>query len=126
LDYRTYYDTLERFVKFINENNTSLMNCFKRFDKDNSGTLSKKEFGDALKDLRFGLSEVELDLLFAEFDQDGSDKLTYKEFIKKMRRAGAVSRSKDDEAVLKLFRAIQQSKISVRRAFEIIDRDGSK
>jgi Ca2+-binding EF-hand superfamily protein len=102
------------------------MNCFKRFDKDNSGTLSKKEFGDALKDLRFGLSEVELDLLFAEFDQDGSDKLTYKEFIKKMRRAGAVSRSKDDEAVLKLFRAIQQSKISVRRAFEIIDRDGSK
>ena len=71
MDYRTYYDTLERFVKFINENNTSLMNCFKRFDKDNSGTLSKKEFGDALKDLRFGLSEVELDLLFAEFDQDG-------------------------------------------------------
>ncbi len=72
MSYRTYTEVLERFIKFINENNTSLMKCFKQFDRDNSGFLNKKELGDALKDLRFPLTEAELDLLFAEFDVDGS------------------------------------------------------
>lgn len=65
-------------MKFINENNTSLMKCFKKFDRDNSGYLNKKEFGDALKNLRFPMTEAELDLLFAEFDVDGSEQITYK------------------------------------------------
>jgi Ca2+-binding EF-hand superfamily protein len=101
------------------------MKCFKKFDRDNSGYLSKKELGDALKDLSFPLTEAELELLFAEFDVDGSEQLTYKEFIKKMRRAGAISRTKDEDAVLRLFKAIRQSNVSIKRAFEIIDKDGS-
>lgn len=56
ISYRTYTEVLERFVKFLNENNTSLMKLFKKFDKDNSGNVSKKEFGDALKNLNFSMT----------------------------------------------------------------------
>ena len=41
------------------------------------------------------MTPAELDLLFMEFDVDGSEEITYKEFIKKMRRAGAMSRTKE-------------------------------
>lgn len=72
------------------------------------------------------MTPAELDLLFMEFDVDGSGEITYKEFIKKMRRAGAMSRTKEEDAVLKLFKAIKKSNISIKRAFEIIDEDNSK
>ena len=34
------------------------MKFFKRFDRDNSGSLTKKELGDALKTLGFKLTET--------------------------------------------------------------------
>ena len=71
------------------------MKLFKKFDKDGSGNVTKKEFGDLLKDLNFKMTPTELDLLFMEFDVDGSEEITYKEFIKKMLRAGAMSRTKE-------------------------------
>lgn len=42
-----------------------------------------------------------------------------------MRRAGAISRTKDEDAVLRLFAAIRRSNVSIKKAFEIIDKDGS-
>lgn len=94
IDYRSYLEVLENFVKFLNDNNTSLMKMFNKFDKDGSGNVSKQEFGALLKDLNFKMSPAELDLLFMEFDVDGSEEITYKEFIKKMRRAGVMSRTR--------------------------------
>ena len=73
LDYSSYVEVLERFVKYLNDNNTSLMKLFKKFDKDGSGNVTKKEFGDLLKDLNFKMTPAELDLLFMEFDVDGSE-----------------------------------------------------
>jgi Ca2+-binding EF-hand superfamily protein len=49
------------------------MKLFKKFDKDGSGNVTKKEFGDLLKDLNFKMTPAELDLLFMEFDVDGSE-----------------------------------------------------
>jgi len=43
-----------------------------------------------------------------------------------MRRAGAISRTKEEDAVMRLFKAIRQSNVSIKRAFEIMDKDGSK
>ena len=71
------------------------------------------------------MTPAELDLLFMEFDVDGSEQITYKEFIKKMRRAGALSRTKEEDSVLKLFKAIKKSNVSIKRAFQIIDQDNS-
>jgi hypothetical protein len=38
------YDTFERLVKYVNENNISLMSYFKKFDRDGTGNLDKNEF----------------------------------------------------------------------------------
>lgn len=42
-----------------------------------------------------------------------------------MRRGGALSRSQEEMGVIKLFKAIKHSKLSIRQAFQIIDIDGS-
>ena len=55
-DYRLCYDTFERLVKFVNENNISLMSYFKKFDRNGSGELDKNEFESALKALGFKIT----------------------------------------------------------------------
>ena len=42
-----------------------------------------------------------------------------------MRRSGVFTRSKEEEALYSLFRAIKKANITVRKAFQIIDMDGS-
>lgn len=42
--YKKTYLTFERLVGFINENSLSIMEYFKKFDKDKSGKLDKPEF----------------------------------------------------------------------------------
>lgn len=71
------------------------------------------------------MTPAECELLFSEFDLDGSGSITYKEFLRKLRRNGVLTRSKEDEAIFKVFKAIKQAKISIRRAFQMIDMDGS-
>ena len=40
-NYRTYQENFKRLIDYINTNNISLMSYFKKFDRDNSGNLSK-------------------------------------------------------------------------------------
>lgn len=40
-DYRGFQNVFRRLVGFINQNNISVMTYFKKFDKDNSGELTK-------------------------------------------------------------------------------------
>lgn len=42
-----------------------------------------------------------------------------------MRRSGVFTRSAQEEALYRLFRAIKKANITVRKAFQIIDMDGS-
>ena len=53
--YKISQDNFSRLVKFINDNNISLMNAFKKFDRDNSLTLSKDELKSTLAALGFKL-----------------------------------------------------------------------
>ena len=51
---------------------------FKDYDKDNSGVLSHKEFGDAIREMGFA---AVTDKLFEAFDRDHSGELDYDEVI---------------------------------------------
>jgi len=42
-----------------------------------------------------------------------------------MRRSGVLTRNKEEEGLFRLFKAIKQANISVRKAFQMIDVDGS-
>lgn len=63
--------------------------------------------------------------LFSEFDLDGSGSVTYTEFIRKLRRGGANTKSKEEQAIYLFFKAIKQANISIKKAFQIVDMDGS-
>jgi hypothetical protein len=78
-----------------------------------------------LNALDFPLKNNEFELLFNEFDLDGSGTISYPEFIRKMKRGGAMNRTKDEQAIYLFFKAIKQSNISIKKAFQIIDKDGS-
>jgi hypothetical protein len=45
--------------------------------------------------------------------------------MRKMRRGGVFARSKEEEAINRLFKAIKHAKLTIRKAFQIIDMDGS-
>jgi Ca2+-binding EF-hand superfamily protein len=79
----------------------------------------------AIRALGFNVSNDEFDLLFNEFDLDGSGSVSYREFLRKMRRSGVFTRNNEDEALFRLFKAIKQAGITVRKAFQMIDFDGS-
>ena len=57
------------------------MKVFKKADADESGTISRTEFQTAAKALGFGkISDAELDLCMAAFDQDGDGEVDYHEW----------------------------------------------
>jgi Ca2+-binding EF-hand superfamily protein len=63
--------------------------------------------------------------IFSFFDLDGSGSINYKEFMKKLRRSGVTMRSKEEDGIYKLYKAIVDANFTLRKAFEAIDKDGS-
>jgi hypothetical protein len=45
--------------------------------------------------------------------------------LRKLRRSGVFTRNKEEEGLYRLFKAIKQANISIKKAFQIIDMDGS-
>ena len=54
-------------------------------DDDNSHNLDKSEFSKAMKDFRVEIKPIEIDMLFKEFDKDGSGAIDYDEFVRGVR-----------------------------------------
>ncbi|KAK3988877.1 hypothetical protein QBC44DRAFT_350941 [Cladorrhinum sp. PSN332] len=57
-----------------------LVNAFKVFDKDGSGTISSDELRNVLKSLGENLSDAELDEMIKLADKDGDGHIDYQEF----------------------------------------------
>ena len=66
-----------------------------------------------------------METLFSEFDLDGSGSITYNEFVRKLRRGGALTKSKEEQALYLFFKAIKKANLSIKKAFQIVDVDGS-
>lgn len=54
---------------------------FDFFDKDGSGNISLQELGTAMRALGADLSEIELEAMVSELDDDKSGTITFKEFL---------------------------------------------
>ncbi|GMH50882.1 hypothetical protein TrRE_jg5132 [Triparma retinervis] len=81
---------------------------FRIMDDDESGTLSLGEFNKAMKELKMGLNDMEVRLLFEHFDEDHSGGISFEEFIQGCRDP------------------LTQRRLDlVNKAFDIIDKDGS-
>lgn len=96
-------------LEWMNKNYGRIMDLFRRFDSDNSGTISYEEFAAGMKDLGAPATQVEIYLMAMSLDADGDKQLNYNEFKKLrpgQRRAANVKKAdsleEDDEPTAKL------------------------
>jgi hypothetical protein len=62
-----------------------LQRAIRIFDDDGSKALSIPEFKKAMKEIKVGLSESEMRMLFSFFDKDSSGTINFEEFIQAVR-----------------------------------------
>jgi len=60
---------------------TDWQNCFRSFDRDNSGNIDKNEMKTALQTFGYRLSEQFYDLLMRKFDRSGRGVVNFDDFI---------------------------------------------
>ena len=63
-----------------------VMDLFKKWDRDNSQSVSKFEFRKAIKECGFDAPANEVDKLFDSMDSDGSGQIDFKELNMNMRQ----------------------------------------
>ncbi|XP_031108807.1 calcium-dependent protein kinase SK5-like [Ipomoea triloba] len=89
IDYGEFLAATVHLNKLEREEN--LMSAFSFFDRDSSGYITIDELQQACKD--FGLSELNLDEMIREIDQDNDGQIDYGEFAAMMRNGnGGVGR----------------------------------
>ncbi|PSS30846.1 Calcium-dependent protein kinase [Actinidia chinensis var. chinensis] len=89
IDYGEFLAATVHLNKLEREEN--LLSAFSFFDKDSSGYITIDELQQACKE--FGLSEVHLDEMIKEIDQDNDGQIDYGEFAAMMRKGnGGVGR----------------------------------
>ncbi|VDD74228.1 unnamed protein product [Mesocestoides corti] len=74
---------------------------FRIIDDDNNKQISKEEFAKVCKEFGTGLTNEEVDSLFAEIDRDGSGSLNFDEFLEALRPPMPESRRKLVELAFK-------------------------
>ena len=74
----------------LSKNAVRVIDLFREWDDDKSGSISKTEFCKALPALGLEVPKAEIESLFDLWDPDGSGKLELAELQKQLRRGGAV------------------------------------
>lgn len=54
---------------------------FEKVDRDKSGSIDYKEFGQVMRELGHNLSSFEMENLLKQLDSDGSGRVEFEEFI---------------------------------------------
>jgi Ca2+-binding EF-hand superfamily protein len=68
-------------TKFSDEELSNIKIIFDQFDKNNSGTIDKKELSTLSNALNNPLSNADLHSFFRELDLDNSSQISWDEFI---------------------------------------------
>ena len=80
-------DNMRHWIEF---HRSGAMELFKKWDKNKNGYINKAEFTKALPEAGFHLTDEQMDMLFNQLDDDGSEEIDYKEFDKKLKGRGTV------------------------------------
>ena len=80
----------EQLRDALSKSAVRVIDLFRDWDDDQSGTVSRAEFHKAMKELQFSVPVSEVDALFTSWDPDGSGALELKELEKLLRRGSSV------------------------------------
>ena len=79
----------EQLRDALSKNAVRVIDLFRDWDDDQSGSVSKKEFRKAMNQFGLDAHKKEVEALFDSWDPDGSGSIEYKELNKLLRRGGA-------------------------------------
>eukprot|EP00933_Yihiella_yeosuensis_P056051 TRINITY_DN55027_c0_g1_i1.p1 TRINITY_DN55027_c0_g1~~TRINITY_DN55027_c0_g1_i1.p1 ORF type:complete len:176 (+),score=57.43 TRINITY_DN55027_c0_g1_i1:84-611(+) len=83
VDFQRFLRIMTKFDRsFVTED--ELVNAFKIFDVDRSGTIDSVELQDVMKKLGFDLDPLKAQKMVDEADGDGSGDVGYEEFVRKI------------------------------------------
>jgi Ca2+-binding EF-hand superfamily protein len=133
---------VENAQRGLNTRFADMHRAFKHVDLDNSGTVDRQELKHFLEMCNVPMTSEQLDLLWAECDENQNGEISYAEFINVLARdtvsnsgklapAGPMRERKSVEEEVKLAKLREvEEKLAfrfrdMRKAFKHIDRDGS-
>merc|ERR1712228_786010 len=83
VDFQHFVKLMSRFDhNMVTED--ELVNAFKIFDKDRSGSIDAIEMQELMKKLGFPMSPLEAHAMISEADDDDSGEVGYSEFVNKI------------------------------------------
>lgn len=86
-------DVADQLRELLAHNLKRVVDLFRSWDEDESGTIEKREFRNALRNLGLDENDEDIDGLFDEFDDDLSGHLDYNELNKKLRKRADIDES---------------------------------
>ena len=84
----------EQLRDVLSEQGVRVIDLFRQWDEDESGTVSKKEFRRAMPLLGLDVAKKEIDRLFDSWDPDRSGEISLQELNKQLRRGGEIKLDK--------------------------------
>jgi len=94
----------EQLQQVLRDNFLRILDVFRMWDIDEDGTVSRKEFAEAIGALGYAAERTDIDAVFDHFDSDQSGMLDYHEMYAQLRagkkhpKAPRISRPPDDAA----------------------------
>jgi calmodulin len=84
------YSEIKNSIKINNQNNINyedkqdfeeaILEAFREFDKDKSSYITKEEIGNFIRTLGYKVTEIELEEMINEIEEDGNGLISIKEF----------------------------------------------
>lgn len=69
-------------VRYLDDNNIRLADCFGKFDEDGSMTVTHEEFIKGIESIGLRLDDVQKTFLLNEMDRDGDGEIDYSELVR--------------------------------------------
>ncbi|KRX05015.1 hypothetical protein PPERSA_06649 [Pseudocohnilembus persalinus] len=120
--FRRYQNFFGQLVKLCKNRSLSPQEIFAQFDKNGDRKLSEEEFKKAM-DNYMDCDPNEVATVFMFMDLDGNKQIDYKEFIKRLGRAGVSMRREEEQIIYDLYRKIKNAGKDLRGLFSAIDRN---
>jgi Ca2+-binding EF-hand superfamily protein len=81
-DFKKAKEQIQEMKEFLKENNVNLGRLLARYDQDNSGDISPREFYILMNQLNPGMTRKEISDMFKVIDKDGNGTISKMEFEK--------------------------------------------